>query len=100
MSSNSAAANDTADRAVDGARRAALRLAFGVTGCFTVVEALNWDATFLAPLLAANMLVKTPRPPSLAQGFVVVVVFAVSTGAVFLLSTLVISSPEVLIVAL
>lgn len=84
----------------DGATRAALRLAFGVTGCFAVVEALGWDATFLAPLLAANMLVKTPRPPSLAEGFVVVVLIAVSTGAVLLLSTLVISNPEVLILAL
>ena len=77
-----------------------MRLAFGVTGCFAVVEALDWDATFLAPLLAANMLVKTPRPPSLAQGFVVVILFALSTAAVLLLSTLVISNPQVLIMAL
>jgi hypothetical protein len=100
MSSNSAAANNRPDHAAEGARRAALRLAFGVTGCFAVVEALDWDATFLAPLLAANMLVKTPRPPSPAQGLVVVILFAVSTAAVLLLSTLVISNPEVLILAL
>jgi Protein of unknown function (DUF2955) len=86
--------------AADGARNAALRIALGVTGCFAVVEALGWDATFLAPLLAANMLVKTPRPPSLAEGFVVIVLIAVSTGVVLLLSTLVISNPEVLILAL
>ena len=89
-----------ADRAATGARNAALRLAFGVTGCFAIVEALNWDATFLAPLLAANMLVKSPRPPSLAQGFVVVILFASSTATVLLLSTLVISNPEVMILAL
>jgi len=46
------------------------------------------------------MLVKTPRPPTLAQGFVVVILFAVSTGAALILSTLVISSPEVLVLAL
>ncbi|WP_428669115.1 DUF2955 domain-containing protein [Reyranella sp.] len=100
MSSNAAATDGRAGRAAEGARRAALRLAFGVTTCFAVVEALDWDATFLAPMLAANMLVKTPRPPSLAEGVVVVVLIAVSTAAVLLLSTLVISNPEVMILAL
>jgi hypothetical protein len=95
MSSKPAAPSDNA-----GVQNAALRLAFGVTGCFAIVEALDWDATFLAPLLAANMLVKTPRPPSLVQGLVVVFLFASSTAAVLLLSTLVISNPEVLILAL
>ena len=98
MSSSSAAY--TTDRATEGARRAALRLAFGVTACFAIVEALDWDATFLAPMLAANMLVKSPRPPSLAQGLVVVVLFALSTGAVLTLTTTVISNPGVLILAL
>src|SRR3954471_8857458 len=92
--------NPAADRAAQGATRAALRVAFGVTGCFAVVEALDWDASFLAPLLAANMLVKTPRPPSLAEGFVVVLLIALSTAVVLLLSTLVISNPDVLILAL
>ena len=77
-----------------------MRLAFGVTGCFVIVEALDWDATFLAPLLAANMLVKTPRPPSLGQGLVVVILFASSTAAVLVLSMFVISNPQVLIMAL
>jgi len=95
MSSRPGAASGSAP-----ARAAALRLAFGVTGCFAVVEALDWDATFLAPLLAANMLVKTPRPPSLAQGVIVVVLFAASTAAALVLSTLVVSNPEVLVLAL
>jgi hypothetical protein len=95
MSSKPAAPSDNA-----GTQNAALRLAFGVTGCFAIVEALDWDATFLAPLLAANMLVKSPRPPSVAQGLVVVILFASSTAAVLLLSTLVISNLEVLILAL
>lgn len=97
MSSNPVAPSDHAATAV---RNAALRLAFGVTGCFVIVEALDWDATFLAPLLAANMLVKTPRPPSLAQGLAVVVIFALSTAVVLVLSMLVISNPQVLIMAL
>lgn len=101
MSSKLAAPSDSGlNSAAAGTRNAALRLAFGVTGCFALVEALDWDATFLAPLLAANMLVKTPQPPSLAQGLVIVILFASSTGTVLVLSTLVISNPEVLILAL
>jgi hypothetical protein len=68
MSSEAATNHGGDDLPVVTARRAALRLAFGVTACFALVEALDWDATFLAPLLAANMLVKLQRPPSFAQG--------------------------------
>jgi hypothetical protein len=101
MSSEAAAAPHSGlDRAVEGARRAALRLAFGVTACFAVVEALGWDATFVAPMLAANMLVKLPRPLSLAQGFVVLVLIALSTGAVLVLTTALIGNPAVLILGL
>jgi hypothetical protein len=101
MSSKPVALSDSApSQAATGVRNAALRLAFGVTGCFAIVEALDWDATFLAPLLAANMLMKTPRPPSLAQGLVVVILFALSTAAVLVLSMFVISNPQVLIMAL
>lgn len=101
MSSNSAIAPDRAsDPAADGARRAALRLAFGITACFAVVEALNWDATFLAPMLAANMLVKSPRPPTLGQGLFVVVLFALSTGTVLAVTNALISNAAVLILTL
>lgn len=87
-------------RAVQGARRAALRLAFGVTACFGVVEAFDWDVSFLAPLLAANMLVKLPRPPTLAQGAAIVALMALSTGAVLMLTAALIGNPAVLILAL
>ena len=88
------------DRPAEGARRAALRLAFGVTTCFALVEALNSDVTFLAPLLAANMLVKMDRPPSLRQGFLIIVLFVLSTGIVMVLTTALITKPVVLIFAL
>ena len=101
MSTEAATASPSGlDRADNGARNAALRLAFGVTACFAVVEALGWDATFLAPLLAANMLVKLQRPPSLAQGLVVIVLIALSTGAVLALTAAFIGKPTVLILAL
>lgn len=101
MSSDAAAAAPRRlDPADAGTRRAALRLAFGVTACFAIVEALDWDATFLAPMLAANMLVQSPRPPRLAQGLVFVVLLAVTSGAVVALTTAVITNPGVLILAL
>lgn len=101
MSSDTAAApHGDLDRAVEGARRAALRLAFGVTACFAAVEVFDLDASFLAPLLAANMLVKQPRPPSLGQGLGVIALIALSTGAVLALTAMVISKPAVLILAL
>ena len=83
-----------------GARQAAFRIAFGVTACFALVEALDWDATFLAPLLAANILVKLPRPPSLRQGLVFVVLMALSTGAVLALTAALLGSPASLILAI
>ena len=91
---------DAATERAAPSARAAFRLAFGVTACFALVEALGWDATFLAPLLAAQMLVKLPRPPSLAQGLAVVVLIGLSTGTVLLITTALISHPAVLILAL
>ena len=91
---------DVATERAPRARRAALRLAFGVTACFALVEALEWDATFLAPLLAAQMLVKLKQPPSIAQGLAVVLLIGLSTGTVLLITTAFISHPAVLILAL
>src|SRR5215207_4684505 len=100
MSTDAAAAPRRLAGAMQGARRAALRLAFGVTACFALVEALEWDATFLAPLLAANMLVKLKRPPGLTQGLGLIVLIAVSTGIVLALTTAFIRARAVLILAL
>jgi hypothetical protein len=71
-----------------------------VTACFACVEALDWDATFLAPLLAANMLVKLQRPPRLAQGLFVVLLIAMSTGIVLMLTMAAMGKPPVLILAI
>jgi hypothetical protein len=101
MSIDHAAVPDAAlDRAGDARRQAALRLAFGVTACFALVEILNWDASFLAPLLAANMLAKAQRPPSLGQGLVVLLLIALSTGTVLALTIAFLGTPAVLILAL
>lgn len=98
MSSEAAATSAAgADRA---ARQTALRLAVGVTASFAFVEALDWDATFLAPLLAANMLFKLQRAPTFAQGLSVVVLIALSTGVVLALTMAAMSKPPVLILGI
>ena len=101
MSSSAAAAPDGGlDRKLETARLAACRLAFGVTACFALVEALDWDTTFVAPLLAATMLVKMPRAPSLSQGLGFIVLIVLSTGAVMAVTTALISHAAALILAL
>src|SRR3546814_7303141 len=98
MSSEAAAAS--VGGSCRGARQAALRLAFGVTACFALVELLDGDATVLAPRLAANMLVRQRCPSSLVQGLSVVVLITLSTGAVLVLTTAAMGTPAVLILAI
>lgn len=98
MSSEAAATPAIGGR--HGPRQAALRLAVGVTACFAFVEALDWDATFLAPLLAANMLFKLQHPPRFAQGLFFVLLIALSTGIVLMLTMAAMSKPPVLILAI
>lgn len=100
MSSEAAAAVAVTPDAGQTARRAALRLAFGVTGCFAVVEALGWDATFIAPMLAAQMLVKLQRPPSAAQGAGLILLFLLSSGGVLAVTMAFMANPAVLVLAL
>lgn len=82
------------------ARQMALRLAFGVTACFALVEALGWDATFIAPMLAAQMLVKLPKPPGAKQAIGLIAIFALSTYGVLLIALAFLSNPAVLILVL
>lgn len=81
-------------------RRAALRLGFGVTACFAVVHSLGLDATFVAPLLAAQMLVKLDHPPSLKQGIGILLLIALSTATVLIVTTAFIRYPAVLVLTL
>lgn len=75
-----------------GRRNTALRLAAGVTGCFVLADVLNWDATFLAPVLAAQLLLKLPKKPSLKHSLGVIVVIVVSMFGVLFLSTVLVSN--------
>lgn len=92
MSSEAVPITQVEDAGALGRRHAALRLAVGVTCCFVLAEALNWDATFLAPMLAAQFLVKLPRAPTLKQAFGIVVLIAVAMYGVLFVSTILASN--------
>lgn len=92
MSSEAASITQAEDAAALGRRHAALRLAVGVTCCFVLAEALNWDATFLAPMLAAQFLVKLPRAPTLKQALGIVVLIAAAMYGVLSLSAILASN--------
>lgn len=93
MSSEARAINVAEDAVALGWRHAALRLAVGVTCCFVLAEALNWDATFLAPLLAAQFLVNLPRSPTLKQALGIVVLIAAAMFGVLFGSVILASNP-------
>ena len=79
--------------------RAILRLAFGVAGSFVLAEALNWDFTFLAPMLCAQLLVKSNAPPSIREAVATLVIVALAMIASLALTAATISSLPVLILA-
>jgi hypothetical protein len=100
MSTDTSAGSIAVARDKAPLRHAALRIAFGVTGCFALAEALDWDFTFVGPMLAAQMLVKIRRAPTITQGLTHLVIIALATGLVLLLTTCFITAPAVLILAL
>jgi hypothetical protein len=81
-------------------RHAAFRIAFGVTGSFALAEALDWDFTFVGPMLVAQLLIKMQRPPTIRQGVALLIVIALSTGLVLLLATFFLRTPSALILTL
>jgi hypothetical protein len=93
-------ADDTAaTRARDfhaGARSFALRIAIGVTASFGIAEALDWDTTFLAPMLAAQFLIKMTQPPTFRQALATVVIIAFASGGMAFLSAALLANPPVL----
>src|ERR1700752_2968705 len=75
---------------------AVLRLAFGVTFAFVVSELLQWIPTFLAPVLAAAVLVNVPvrPPPKVALGLILIIAAAALTA--LLLCAVLRGSPAIL----
>ena len=77
-------------------RHASLRFAVGTTGAFVLSEAMGWNPTFLAPLLAAVLIAKLPASPPLKVGLGLVVVQAAGAYAAYALTALMHETPTVL----
>jgi uncharacterized membrane protein YccC len=82
-----------------GAQRHALRIAFGVTACFTIVEALDWDFTFVAPMLAAQLLIGR-QPPRIAQSLVLLLAIGLAAAITLIISAAFVETPATLILVL
>jgi hypothetical protein len=82
------------------AHRLMLRLAFGTAGSFTLAEALDWELSFLIPVLVVQLLAATPAVPSLAQGLGVMAVFGGTTCLALITSGLLAHMPVLLTIAL
>ncbi len=79
------------------AKRLALRIGFGVALGFALGELFGTPFFFLPPLLAVQFLASMPQPPTLRQGFGVVVLVALLSGLTLLLSSAFAGQPLVFV---
>lgn len=79
------------------ANRQALRIALAATLAFTIAEFANWEFSFLAPMIAVQLMAASPKPPGLRLGVAVPLVILVSTFAALGISSLTLLTPTVLL---
>ena len=82
---------------LSAADRVVLRLAFAATCGFAVAMLLDWEFSFLTPMLAVQIVAAMPVRPSLGQGLAIPLVILVATTAALAASTLLMNAPVVLI---
>lgn len=76
-----------------GRHRQGLRMALGMAASFTLAEALDWELSFLVPVLVVQMLAAMPAPPSLRQGVLLVLQFGATAGSAVIVSRLLADMP-------
>ena len=79
-----------------GADRLVLRMAFAATFAFAIAEFYNWEFSFLAPLLAVQILAAMPTSPGLRGVAIPIVIFAANSLAL-VMSSLFSITPAVLL---
>lgn len=79
------------------ADRMVVRLAFAATLAFGVAAVRDWDFSFLAPVLAVQILATSPACPGLRQGLTIPLVILVATHLALGASTLLAGAPAVLL---
>jgi hypothetical protein len=96
----SVAASDGGPRSLpwlSAADRLILRVAFAATCGFAVAMLMDWEFSFLTPMLAVQIVAAMPARPSLGQGLAIPLVILVSTTAALAASTLLADAPAVLL---
>ena len=81
------------------ADRMVLRLAFAATFGFGIAALRDWEFSFLAPMLAVQILVAAPACPNFRQGVTIPLVIFLSTNVALGASTLLMGTPVVLLAA-
>lgn len=81
------------------ADRVVLRLAFAATFAFGIAAVRDWEFSFLAPMLAVQILAATPACPNFRQGATIPLVIFLSTNIALGASTLLMGAPIVLLAA-
>lgn len=96
MANGPAGAARGADAGLTPDARLILRLAFGSTFGFAIALAFDWEFSFLAPMLAVQVLAGSPTCPSFKQGLAIPLVIVIGTSGAFAASTVFSDSPAVL----
>lgn len=80
--------------------RRTLRMALAIAISFTVAEARDQTFAFMTAMFAMQMMVKSPGPPSLAQGFGFAVVLSLATQIALFLSGILLHRPVVYLIVI
>ena len=77
--------------------RFVLRIALAATLGFAVAILLDWEFSFLAPMLAVNLIAAIPVSPPFRVGIAIPIVMYLATTAAFTVSAILVDAPMVLI---
>lgn len=79
------------------AGRQAIRIAFAAALAFAVAELAGWEFSFLAPMLAVQLLVAMPTAPGFRQGIALPLVILAATSCALAISTIFSLTPVILL---
>ncbi|MFZ5674074.1 MAG: DUF2955 domain-containing protein [Pseudomonadota bacterium] len=79
------------------ASRHALRIALAATLAFTIAELAKWEFSFLAPMLAIQVLAASRNAPGFKQGIAIPLVILIATSLALGIATLTTLTPVVLL---
>jgi hypothetical protein len=79
------------------ADRLVFRLAFAATFGFAIAGLLDWEFSFLTPMLAVQVLLAMPASPNFREGIAIPLIILIATSVALAVSTLFSATPAVLL---